>query len=70
MHININLTPTEEGNYLGCLVVTQGHKFVNPETEETFQGLGIIGTSPFDVFKQLMGKSNTMKEIEMNIENP
>ena len=71
MNININLTPTEEGNYIGSIIPTKEHKFLHPETGEVIRRGNVIfeADSPFEVFKNLMYFSNTIKEIEVNIEN-
>lgn len=72
MQININLIPTEDGNYHGCLMPTHEHKFLNPETGEVLKGKNLFifeANSPFDAFKQLIGWSNTIKEIDVNNEN-
>ena len=71
MEISINLTlSTQDNNYIGRLVPTHGHKFLNPETGEVIRGnLVFEADSPFEVFKNLIGFSNIIKEIEVNNEN-
>ena len=69
MEIQINLT-LQDNNYIGCLVPTSGHKFLNPETGEVLRGnLVFEADSPFEAFKNLIGFSNIIKEIKVNNEN-
>lgn len=70
MEIRIDLT-LRGNNYIGRIIPTKEHKFLHPETGEAIRGNVIFeADSPFEVFKNLMYFSNTMKEIKVNIENP
>jgi hypothetical protein len=62
MEIQIDLT-LRGNNYIGCIIPTKEHKFLHPETGEALRGNLIFeADSPFEVFKNLMYLSNTIKE--------